>query len=234
MNQEVLIERFFQTLVDGDRNAARSIVAETLEAGVPPDRLLTGLFWPVLNQIQKLYRADQLSAVAHHFATRLLRMLAAQAQARFVQAARNGRRILISCGASEPDELAASMAADLVEAAGFEVSFTGGGVPADEIMSQVGNDRPDVLLLYSSAAQDLPHIRRLIDKLHEINVCPDLQIVVGGGVYSRADGLAQEIGADLAVPDLADLTALLVDEAGKRATPDQRTVGRKRRSRSAA
>lgn len=233
MNKEVLIERLFQALISGDRCGARHIVDETIESGVPAEELLSEIFWPTLNLVQKLFRADQLSALSHHFATRLMRSLADQAQTRLTVRPSNGRRLLVACGGTEQDELAASMAVDLIEAGGFEVAFAGGGVPFDEIMARVGEDRPDMLLLFSSAAKDLPEIRRIIDELHEVNVCPEMQIVVGGGVYGRAEGLAEEIGADLYIPDLRDVVGLLVDQKTKRAKSDQRTVGRKRRVKAA-
>ncbi|MFG0331035.1 MAG: B12-binding domain-containing protein [Phycisphaerales bacterium] len=234
MNQEVLIERFFQTLINGDRNGAREIVQETMDAKVPAERLLTGLYYPTLKMIRKLYRSDQLTTLAHHFATRLLRSLVDQAQLRLARRPRLNRRVLVACGETEPDEIASIMAADLVEAGGFEVTYCGGGVAADEIMARVGEDRPDILLLFSSAATDLPGIRNLIDTLHDQGVCPNLQIVTGGGVYARAEGLAEEIGADLNIVDLETIVEDLVEFADQRATPDQRTVGRKRRAKTAA
>ncbi len=233
MNKEVLIERLFQTLISGDRAGSRGIVNETIEMGVPAEELLSEIFWPTLNLVQKLFRADQLSCLSHHFATRIMRSLADQAQTRLRVSPSNGKRILIACGGTEQDELAASMAVDLIEAGGFEVAFAGGGVPFDEIMARVGEDRPDILLLFSSAAKDLPEIRRLIDELHEVNVCPEMQIVVGGGVYGRAEGLAEEIGADLYVPELGQVVDLLLEQNTKRARSDQRTVGRKRRAKVA-
>ncbi|NOG54655.1 MAG: cobalamin B12-binding domain-containing protein [Planctomycetes bacterium] len=230
MNQEVLIERLFQALVNGNRSAAREIVAETLQAGISAEEVLSDLFWPTLTLLNKLHRADQLAMMGHHFATRLLRSLADQMQLRLQRHPSLSKRVLIVCGPTEQNELAACMAADLVEARGFDVSFAGGGVPADEVMARVGEHRPDTLLIFSSSARDLPDIRRMIDRLHEMNVCPHMQIVVGGGVFNRADGLAEEIGADLFVSELGEIASELVENADVRASPGQRTVGRKRRS----
>ncbi|MBL1216101.1 MAG: cobalamin B12-binding domain-containing protein [Planctomycetes bacterium] len=230
VNQEVLIERLFQALVNGNRSAAREIVAETLQAGISAEEVLSDLFWPTLTLLNKLHRADQLAMMGHHFATRLLRSLADQMQLRLQRHPSLSKRVLIVCGPTEQNELAACMAADLVEARGFDVSFAGGGVPADEVMARVGEHRPDTLLIFSSSARDLPDIRRMIDRLHEMNVCPHMQIVVGGGVFNRADGLAEEIGADLFVSELGEIASELVENADVRASPGQRTVGRKRRS----
>ncbi len=234
MNAEILVERLFQQLVSGNRPGAREIVREIRASGWSDERCVLELYWPVLNLLDRLYRADQISTISHHFATRLLRLLTDQAQPGFETKARNGRRIMMACGDTILDEISAGMAADLVEAGGFEVRFAGGGVASDELMSQVGEDRPDILLLFSSAASDLPGIRQLIDHLREVNAVPDLQIVVGGGVYGRAEGLAEEIGADLYVDDLPNTVKLLTSEVDRRATEDQRTVGRRRRSKSAA
>ncbi|MHC4787228.1 MAG: hypothetical protein ACYTE6_14835, partial [Planctomycetota bacterium] len=85
------------------------------------------------------------------------------------------------------------------------------------------------------APGDAPQIRKLIDTIRGINAHPHLQIVVGGGVFNRAEGLAEEIGADLWARDPAELLEKLVQEPQRRATPEQRTVGRHRRgSKSAA
>lgn len=232
MNQELLIERLFQTLITGDRNETRNIINECVGAGLTAAQLMTEVYWPTLNQIRELHAEDRLSRLSHNFATRSLQLLIDQAQMRLPMKPRCERKVFVVCGHSDVDELAASMAAHLVEAAGFEVSFGGGAVPADEVMAQIGAERPDILLLYSSAASDLPEIRQMIDQLHEMQVCPDMQIVVGGGVFGRAEGLAEEIGADLYIPRMPELVSLMVDSADQRATADQRTVGRKRHASS--
>ena len=89
--------------------------------------------------------------------------------------------------------------------------------------------------MFASAPGDAPQIRRLIDTIRSIDACPDLQIVVGGGVFNRAEGLAEEIGADLWATNPGELLDRLANEPDRRATPEQRTVGRHRRnSKSAA
>jgi methanogenic corrinoid protein MtbC1 len=234
MSHEILIERFFETLINGDRRAAARIVDECLEPGVLPQRLITELFWPTYEMIEKLHRADQLSSICHHMATRLLRVLVDRAGALYEPAAPRGRKVFAMCGPDEPEELGAQMAVDLLEAAGFGMTFAGGGVPADEVLAHVQEHKPDVLLMFCSAAPDLPGIRTMIDSIHEIGAVPNLQIVVGGGVFNRADGLAEEIGADLWASSPIELAHAMIERPHQRAEEGQRTVGRKRRTRKAA
>jgi len=234
MSQQVLVERFFETLISGDRTAARDVVDECLQADVPAEAIVEKLFWPTLEMIEKLYRQDQLTRLAHHYATRLLRMLVDQMQMRLEPAESRGKKVLVLCGPSEPDELQGQLAADLLEADGYATYFAGGGVANDEILAQIGDLEPDAFVLFGSTPSDLPYIRQIIDQLHDLGVCPELQIVVGGGVFNRADGLAEEIGADLWARTPTELVQAMAVEPERRMASDQRTVGRRRRQTRAA
>jgi methanogenic corrinoid protein MtbC1 len=230
MNEEMVIERLFQTIVSGDRRGARQIVAETQAAGITAERLALRMLWPTMEMVNTLFRADQLTTISHHYATRLLRSIVDQTQARYVQKPRRHRTISLYCGPSETEELAGILVADLAEADGYDVYFAGGGVAADEILAEVAERGSDILLMFASAPGDAPGIRQLIDTIRGVNACPNLQIVVGGGVFKRADGLAEEIGADLWAHDPEELLEVIDVDRDLRAVPHQRTVGRNRQS----
>ena len=236
MNIETLTLRLFEALVDGNRQVARELVQRQLESGAEPESVYVELLWPTYEMIERLVRSDQMSVLNHSMATRLLRSVVDQATVDLMVAGKksSNRSILALCGAGEESELGAQMAVDLLESHGFEVRFIGGGVASDEILGLVHETKPDVLLWFSSVPGDLPEIRGMIDRLHEIDACPDIQIAVGGGVFARADGLAEEIGADLWADHPLELVDTLVHDAQHRAPVDQRTVGRTKRYRSAA
>lgn len=229
-SQQRLVERFFETLISGNRQAARQIVEDCLNNEVPAVTIIDRLIWPTLERVEKLFRDDQMAVMSHQYATRLLRALSDQIQPHLDRKSPRGKRVLVLCGPNEPNELAAQLASDLLEADGYEVHFAGGGVANDEVIGQVGELSPAHLVLFSSEPSDLPHIRRLIDELHDMGVCPGLQVVVGGGVFNRADGLSEEIGADLWASTPVELVAAMDQQADRRAADDQRTVGRRRRN----
>lgn len=229
MPNTTLIQRLFEAAIEGDRVAARRIVTEFFDDGADAEQVQTELLWEVHERVDRLHRDDQISKLSYNFATRLLRALADQVGGELVttrKLAGAGRRVFAACGPAECEELSAQMATDLLEAHGFDVRFAGGGVAHDEILNAVNESRPDVLLLFGSAPSDLPGIRAVIDALHEIGACPEMQIVVGGGVFGRADGLAEEIGADLWADNPLDLVDTMLLDAEHRAPLDQRTVGR--------
>jgi len=229
MRREVLIERFFSTVISGNRPAARAIIDDIIEAGCPAEKVLSQLFWPTLVHLQKVYRADQLSDLAHHYSTRLMRSLADLMQLRLEQVERRGKTVLVVSGPEESEELGAQITSDLLEADGYDVFFVGGGVANDEIVNEIGRMNTDILVVFGAVPSTVPNTRMLIDRLHSIGVCPTLQIIVGGGVFNRANGLAEEIGADLWAEDPEGLVKVMSQDPERRMTSDQRTVGRKRR-----
>lgn len=238
MSAEILTERLFEALVEGDRDQARRVIDEQRKAGANPEVIITDLCWPAYELIETMHRQDRLTTLAYNLATRMLRTIVDQASRELLAwsgSARSGRTVFACCGPSEGSELGAQMAVDLLEAAGFRVRFAGGAVPTDEVQETVQSTRPDVLLMFCSEPRDLPEIRRLIDTLHEVGACPHTQIAVGGGVFNRAEGLAEEIGADLWASHPLEMVESLIDDAEIRATPEQRTVGQIRpRTRRAA
>ncbi|HVS73311.1 MAG TPA: B12-binding domain-containing protein [Phycisphaerae bacterium] len=231
---EALLESFIAPLYAGDRSGARAIVADAFEEGLSAEEILMQLIWPTMEKIQAEYRADRINTGTHHMAARLLRMLADQLCLRLPRSERNGRSMLVVCSPGEPEELGAQITTDLAEAHGWTVHFAGGGVPNDEIVGWLGQLNPQVLMVYGTIPSAAPMVRQLIDLLHDVGICPKIQIICSGGVFNRAEGLAEEIGSDLFAPDPVSALEILNNFPNKRATPDQQTVGRKRRLKKAA
>jgi methanogenic corrinoid protein MtbC1 len=228
-----LSQSYLEPLLGGDRDACRKVIDQALDRGAKEFDLLTKLIWPTMELIQTLYREDRITQATLNLATRLNRTLTDQLAAKLPRAASNGKKVMIFCGDDEPEELGGQLCADLFESAGWTVRFGGGGVPNDEVLKMIGDHRPDLLLMYGTLPSAVPAVRKLIDYLREVNSCPEMQVMCCGGIYKRAEGLAEEIGADLFAPDAASAVEVAKDNA-KRASLDQQTVGRTRRIRKAA
>ena len=236
MNIDKDVDLLLETCLRGDRDEVRALVDRFTETHATPDRILLEMVIPAIEKIVQIERADQAETVAVNVMMRSMRLvvnrLTSQLQRRF--AVVPSRRILLFCGSAMTEELQAEIVAGLLELDGHDVRFAGSGIPADELLSEVGTHRPDLLLLYAASASDAPEIRTTIDHIQEIGSCPNLQIAVAGGVFGRTPGLAEEIGADLWAETPDDLRVAIVEEASRRAIPEQRTVGRTRRVPKAA
>ncbi len=195
MKTESLVQQLFQHLVAGRRAEATAFVATMRESGLSTEAQANDIFWPLHEMLVKLHKHGQLARLHYNYATRLLRQIAHTSATGYTRGPSRSERVLMFCGPTEGEELGAQLAVDLLESAGFEVYFGGAGVANDEVLGELNDLRPSYLVMWASAAQDAPAIRQLIDTVREINGHPGMKIVCGGGVFNRAPGLAEEIGA---------------------------------------
>jgi len=229
-----LSQRYLKPLLEGDRAQCRKVIEEALFEGATAHELITQLLWPTMETIQTHHREDRINQNTLNLATRLNRAITDQVSTRLEKKPANDRRVLIFCGADEPEELGGQITADLFESDGWTTRFAGGGVPDDEVLNFIGEYRPHLLVMFGTLPSGVPAVRKLIDYLREVNSCPDMQVMCCGGIYKRAEGLSEEIGADLYAPDGAEAVKVASANPNRRATVDQQTVGRTRRIRKAA
>lgn len=230
---DVVREKYRRTLIEGDRPHCHELVGELRESGLAAGTILSDLVWPIMCLIREQFRDNIITNLQMNLATRLNRTVTDRLGGQLLTGDRNGRKAVIYCGNGEPEELGGQICADVFEAAGYHVLFLGGNVPDDEILQLVGRFRPDLMILFATLANQLPAARKLVGYLHEVNACPDLQVLCCGGIYERAEGLAEEIGADLYAPDAESALEVAAQGIGQRASLEQQTVGRTRRIKRA-
>ncbi len=230
-----VLERFTQLLLNGDRVACRDLLREFLQGSSRTSRdgtrdahdALRQLIWPACAAIDSFIRRDQISAAAQHCATVLLTQLAQRIECALPKHPARCRSVIVTSGSTATEELAGEIFAGLAEADGFEVTFLGGGVESDDLFEQIGQRKPAFVVSFAAAGPDAPKLRRLLDALRAQDPVPGLRVGVGGGVFARAPGLAEEIGADFDADTPFDMLEAL-QKADQ--TPLPRTV---RRSRAA-
>lgn len=228
MVKEDVLARYLAPLLRGDRKACRSVVEETMQSGIPANSVYLHLIWPVMAEIERLSRADKITSVQEHLATRINRTIVDQLQNKLPRRPARHKKVAVACARDELQELGAQIIADLFESDGWEVRFLGGGLTNDDVFAYINEYAPDILFLYGTAPKQAPDVRRLIDRIRSVNAWPDLRIVVSGGLFNRAEGLWEEIGADGFAATAADALKVAADES-QVADPERRTVNRRRR-----
>ena len=225
MITEEMKVNYLEKLLEGDRIGCRNIIGETLQTGTPVSTIYTELFWPVMNEVEQLYRNHHIDLIKEHMATRINRTLVDQLQSKLPRNENRGLKMIITCADVEPEELGAQMCADLFESDGWDVRFLGGGVPNDEIMTMIARLHPDIVFIYGVKPSGAPVVRKLMDTVRDIGACPKVRFMLSGGVFNRAEGLWDEIGADLFAPTAKE--ALKVALTDRRAVPDKSRQRRK-------
>lgn len=203
------LERFVSLLMQGDRVACRDFVREQLTDGQTALDILEGLVWPACSIIDGWARHDRISAVHEQCATMLLAQLVQRLETGIPRKPARCRQVLVASGPKPLEVIAAEIFAGLAEADGFEVIFLGGGVESDDLFSEIGARSPNFMVSYAASGPDAARLRRLLNALREQRPVPGLRIGAGGGVFSRAPGLAEELGVDFTGDSPFDLLEAL-------------------------
>ncbi len=140
--------------------------------------------------------------------------------------------MVVICSDGESEELGAQITADMFEGQGWTVWFLGSGVPNDEILQFVGKIRADVLTIYGTKGEGVPGVRQLITLIRDVGVCADMQVLVTGGVFNRAEGLDEEVKADLFADTITRALKTVADHPVRVPKPDVPQPGRRRKRRS--
>lgn len=197
MIKDDILERYLDALLRGDRKQCRGVIEKTLQSGTPANSVYMDITWPIMTEIERLVRLDKITPTEEHLATRINRTIVDQLQNKLPRRPSKHKKIVVCCAPSELQELGAQIMADLFESDGWEVRFPGGGLTNDDILAFINEYSPDILLIYGTSPKQAPDVRRLIDTIKDINAWPDMRIMVSGGLFNRAEGLWEEIGADL-------------------------------------
>ncbi len=228
MAKKYVLERYLSRLLAGDRAGCRAIIEETLKSGVPANAVYMDIIWPIMVEVDQLYQNDIIDSAQEAFATRINRTIVDQLQNKLPRKASVAKRIVVCSTSAEQGELGAQMITDLFESEGWESRFLGSSVNNDEILSFLHSWRPDILLLYGVTAKEAPSIRALVDKIKSVNACPNMKVMLSGGIFDRAEGLWEEIGADMYASTAAEAVRLATVQETDLPRP-KRTIKRRRK-----
>lgn len=209
------LEQFTRLLINGDRLGCRDFLREFLSSGRDAHEALAQLAWPACASVDELSRQDKLGSVHEHAALVLLAQLVQRLECGLEKRPSRGISVIVASGRSASEELAAEIFAGIAEADGFDVIFLGGGVESDDLFREVSDRRPGFVISFAGAGADAPRLRRLIDSVRRQDPVPGLRIGVGGGVFGRVPGLADEIGAHFNADSPFDMLEALQGEAAR-------------------
>jgi len=227
MLKEHALEKYLQRLLTGNRLACRAVIEETLQSGVPANNVYMDVIWPIMVEIDKLYSQNRIDAAQQAFATRINHTIVDQLQNKLPRKPRTSKKIVVCCSANQQAELGGQMITDLFESNGWEARFLGGDVNNDDILAFVHSYHPHILLLYGIKPKAAPLVRELIDTIKTVNAWPDMKVMLSGGVFDRADGLWEEIGADLYAATATEAVRMASADASDIPKP-QRTIKRRK------
>ena len=170
--------QYLAGLLAGDRDRCASVARGLRASGVGVRQLYLKLFQRGLYDIGALWQQGRISVAVEHLATALTERLLSIFHSEIFAGPRRQRSALIACPGGELHQLGGRMVADFFEMQGWRGDFLGANTPHRDLVSMIGDRKPDMLGLSVSTEANVPAMFRAVAAVTAAH--PDLDILIGG------------------------------------------------------
>lgn len=196
MSEELYV-KMAQTVIDGEDEQAAALAQQGLDAGLDPSEILDEGYVRGIEEVGDLFATGEFflpelvqGAEAMKAAIRVLEP-ALEASG---GATRSLGTAIAGTVAGDIHEIGKTIVCSMMSAAGFKVTDLGCDVSIETFVTQVEENRPDVVLLSALLTTTMPNQQKTIEALKDSGLRESVKVMVGGAPTTRA--WADEIGAD--------------------------------------
>ncbi|MCC7341186.1 MAG: corrinoid protein [Bryobacterales bacterium] len=188
-------KRLYDAVLNGDQKDAVAVTEEALAEGIEPMELINGCMIPAMDEVGRLYEAEEyfvpellLAARAMKGSMALLRPLLA------AQGAEPVGRVAIGTVKGDLHDIGKNLVASMLEGGGFEVFDLGADVAPERFIEAIREKGAKIVCLSALLTVTMPSMRVTIEALKSAGVRENVKVFVGGAPVTRQ--FAEEIGAD--------------------------------------
>ncbi|MBE7544755.1 MAG: corrinoid protein [Bryobacteraceae bacterium] len=189
------LNRLNQAILEGDAKTAAAVTKEALDAGVDPVVLIQKHMVPAMDEVGRLYEAEEyfvpellLAARAMKASLELLRPLLA------ASGAEPAGRVVIGTVKGDLHDIGKNLVGSMLEGGGFEVIDLGADVAPDKFIEAIQTRGARIVCLSALLTVTMPSMKKTIEALKEAGVREQVKVLVGGAPVTPQ--FAEEIGAD--------------------------------------
>ena len=205
-----LRDDYIAALLAGDATRARWLVDEAIAAGLTVPHVYLDVLAPALEEIGDRWAAGELTVAHEHYASAVTHGVIAVLAPRMRVPPSSGRLAVVACTPGELHALGAQMVGDFLEAEGWEVLMLGAATPAPDLAALVDDERPDLVALSTSVANNLEGAEGAIGALRSLEEPPF--VAVGGRAWRAVpEERRAAVGADALYEDPRDLCAVVAE-----------------------
>ena len=198
--------RFLELAASGRPRPAIDEARALTVQGMPFDHLLVEVLAPVLREVGRLWQFNQWSAAQEHAATSVIDGVVGAIGLQTPPPRDETRgTVLVACVEGEYHSAAARMGVELLRYDGWDVTFLGASVPAQDLRSFVAQTTPEVVVLSCTFALNLGGASRCVAALADL----DVPTIVAGAAFGATDARAVRLGASAWIGGEMSPTAVL-------------------------
>lgn len=185
----------YDAILNGDAKKAHAATQLALDAGILPMGLIGGAMVPAMNEVGRLFEAEEyfvpellLAGRAMKSAMEILRPLI------IASGLKLSTRVIIGTVKGDLHDIGKNIVASMLEGSGFEVIDLGADVAPEEFVAAVQESKPQVVCISALLTVTMPGMRTTIQALEKAGLRHQVKVLIGGAPVT--DEYAREIGAD--------------------------------------
>lgn len=182
-------------ILNGNEKEALRLTNEALRAGVDPSGLITKGMIPAMDEVGRLFEAQEYYIPEMLLAGRAMK--AALEPVRPLLAASGAQptgRVVLGTVQGDLHDIGKNLVGSMLEGAGFEVYDIGIDVAPQKFLDAVLEKSPHILALSALLTVTMPEMKKVLDMLGQAGIRNQVKILVGGAPVTQK--YADEIGAD--------------------------------------
>jgi len=205
-----LAARYLAAQLSGDRREAlRIVLEEGLARGMSAHEIHLDVVAVAQREIGRLWEENKISVADEHQATAISHVVLSHVYPSLVREPSTGRRVVVACVEGELHDMGARIAADLLDAAGFDVTYLGANVPTTSLVSKLRDVRADALALSVTMAF---HVGSARDTVARVRLALGASFPIVASGLKHFEGSLD--GARLSTGSALDLVATIREALG--------------------
>lgn len=195
-----LAAAYLLALLEGDRLRASQLIIETVKRGENVTDIYMQVLMPALEEIGRMWLANEINVAEEHFATATTRVVMSQLHQFAAFKPYNGKTFLGAAVVGNRHDLGLQMVADLFEMEGWRAIQLGADMPVADIVQAVDFFNTDLLGLSASLSTQLQALKDTIAAVRSSSKGAEVKILIGGFALDSSGELLKYIGADAYAP----------------------------------
>lgn len=190
-----ILDQLFDSIIDGEIEAAPNLVQAALDGGVQPRDLLRDCMIPAMRETGALFESGDFFVPEMLMSARAMQAGLEVLKPRLTETGIQAiGKVVIGTVQGDVHEIGKNLVAIMMEGVGFEVVDLGADVKPVVFIEAVQAHQPDVLGLSALLTTTMPQLQVTIEALRDAGALEGIKVMVGGAPVTAE--FAQRIGAD--------------------------------------
>ncbi len=198
------LAQYLEALGAGDADAAVAVALAEVDGGARPEQVMCDLVGAAQREVGRRWEVGEWNVAAEHLATAISEEVVG-ALGRLPVAAPTRGKVVVACVEGEWHSLPARMTSFVLRRAGWDVTFIGPSVPADQLAATLADAGPHGVAVSCVLPANLPGARRVVETAR----AGGTPVLAGGSGFGSDGRWARAVGANLWAPSAMEASGVL-------------------------